>query len=210
MGTDNFFNEYIVQGGLTMLVLVPLSIYTFGLIIQKYLELRRSKIISQEIIERAQRVSSQASFEEFYAFLKNKPTPLANIVIGYIELGLRGESTNPDEDLTPIDDEAEYLYQSLNPISTSYVVAPLIGVLGTTVGIMGTFKQFAMVGKRDMGALVSAIDKSLITTMWGLFIAVPAYFFFSALQSKIFFYERKIFPALIKDIMKDLRPFIQP
>ena len=135
MGNDNFFNEYIVQGGLTMLVLVPLSIYTFGLIIQKYLELRRSKIISQEIIKRAQQVSSQASFEEFYAFLKNKPTPLPNIVIGYIELG----------------------------------------------------------------ALVSAIDKFLITTMWGLFIAVPAYFFFSALQSKIFFFlSTKFFPPSSK------------
>jgi biopolymer transport protein ExbB len=209
MSTDNFFNEYIVQGGLTMLVLVPLSIYTFGLIIQRSLELRRSKIISQDIISRAKNVSDQASFDAFYAFLKNHPTPLGSIVLGYIDLGMRGEATNPDENLTPIDDEAEFLYQSLSPISTSYVVAPLIGVLGTTVGIMGTFKQFAMVGKRDMSALVSAIDKSLITTMWGLFIAVPAYFFFSALQSKIFFYERKIFPALIKDIMKDLTPFIK-
>lgn len=193
-----------------MLILVPLSIYTFGLIIQKLLELRQAKIISKNIIGKAKLVNSQKDFEEFQAFLKKEASPLANITLGYIEMGLRGDPIDPQENLLPIDDEVEFLYQTLSPISTSYVVAPLIGVLGTTVGIMGTFKQFAMVGKRDMSALVSAIDKSLITTMWGLFIAVPAYFFFSHLQSKIFFYERKVFPVVIKDMMKDLAPFIKP
>lgn len=83
------------------------------------------------------------------------------------------------------------LYQSLTPLSTAYVIAPLIGVLGTTIGIMGTFEQFAVVGKRDMSALVSAIDKSLITTMWGLIIAVPAYFFYALFQNRAFHYERR-------------------
>jgi biopolymer transport protein ExbB/TolQ len=74
---------------------------------------------------------------------------------------------------------------------------------------MGTFEQFAVVGKRDMSALVSAIDKSLITTMWGLIIAIPAYYFFSILQNKIFKYEREILPRLLKEIMQNLAPYIK-
>jgi len=115
---------------------------------------------------------------------------------------------HPKEDLSPIDDEAEFLYQSLAPISTSYIIAPLLGVLGTTVGIMETFKQFAISGKRDMAALVTAIDQSLITTMWGLIIAVPAYFFYSALQRRVFFYERKVLPKVTIDILQNIRPYI--
>ncbi|MEQ1530151.1 MAG: MotA/TolQ/ExbB proton channel family protein [Methylococcales bacterium] len=74
---------------------------------------------------------------------------------------------------------------------------------------MGTFEQFAIVGKRDMSALVSAIDKSLITTMWGLIIAVPAYYFYAVLQNKIFRYERNMFPRVVKDILNNLDPFIK-
>ncbi|MCX7190545.1 MAG: hypothetical protein NTU92_09305 [Methylotenera sp.] len=58
-----------------------------------------------------------------------------------------------------------------------------------------------------MSALVSAIDKSLITTMWGLIIA---YYFFSILQNKIFKYEREILPRLLKEIMQNLAPYIKP
>jgi biopolymer transport protein ExbB/TolQ len=104
---------------------------------------------------------------------------------------------------------SDRLYQSLSSLSTAYVIAPLIGVLGTTVGIMGTFEQFSVVGKRDMSALVSAIDKALITTMWGLIIAVPAYYFYALLRNKIFAYERDSFPRILKSVMKQLSPFIR-
>ena len=207
---ENLFDEYVVQGGVTMLALVPLSIFTFGLIIQRSLELRQSKVISAEVIAAAKKVKNQQSFNEFVAFLNKNPSPLANILLGYIDLGERGESIDPKENLIPVDDEAEQLYHSISQISTSYIVAPLIGVLGTTVGIMATFKQFAVTGKRDMAALVSAIDKSLITTMWGLLIAVPAYFFYALLQSKIFKYERKALPKIAGEIMPQLAPYIRP
>ena len=206
--SSNFFNDYILDGGVTMVALIPLSIYTLGLIVQRNLDLRKSKIVSEKIITLANSVNSQSTYAEFVETLKLEDSPLARILLGYIELGEMGLPMHPKEDLTPIDDEAEFLYQSLAPISTSYIIAPLLGVLGTTVGIMETFKQFALSGKRDMAALVTAIDQSLITTMWGLIIAVPAYFFYSVLQRKVFFYERKVLPKIASDILEDIKPYI--
>jgi len=206
--SSNFFNDYILDGGVTMVALIPLSIYTLGLIVQRNLDLRKSKIVSEKIITLANSVNSPSAYAQFVETLKSEDSPLARILLAYIALGEMGLPMHPKEDLTPIDDEAEFLYQSLAPISTSYIIAPLLGVLGTTVGIMETFKQFALSGKRDMAALVTAIDQSLITTMWGLIIAVPAYFFYSVLQRKVFFYERKILPKIASDILKDIKPYI--
>lgn len=205
---SNFFNDYILDGGVTMVALIPLSIYTLGLIVQKNLDLRKSKMLSKKIIDLAKGVNNKPSYENFIETLKSEDSPLARILLGYIALGEMGLPMHPKEDLSPIDDEAEFLYQSLAPISTSYIIAPLLGVLGTTVGIMETFKQFALSGKRDMAALVTAIDQSLITTMWGLIIAVPAYFFYSVLQRKIFFYERKVLPKVTIDILEVISPYI--
>jgi biopolymer transport protein ExbB len=209
MAAENYFDEYVLQGGITMIALFPLSIFTFGLVLQKFRELKEKSVIPKELVAQAMAVNSDESFNQFRTQLTTNPSPLAEIILDYIEAGERGEPITPDENTDPIDFQADLLYHSLTPISTAYIVAPLLGVLGTTVGIMGTFEQFAIAGKRDMSALVAAIDKSLITTMWGLIIAVPAYYSFSLLQSKIFKYERRTLPNLLKSITKHLAPYIK-
>ncbi len=207
--SENYLDEYVLQGGLTMLGLVPLSIYTFGIVLQRFIELRATRALPETLATRAKAISNQDSFDLFVAELHTQSSPLAKIILAYIEAGERGEPVNPEVNLIPIEDVTDKLYQSLSPISTAYIIGPLLGVLGTTIGIMGTFEQFAVVGKRDMSALVSAIDKSLITTMWGLIIAIPAYYFYSILQNKIFKYERETLPRLLKDIMQNLAPYIK-
>ena len=206
---ENYFDEYVLQGGITMLALLPLSIYTLGIILQRFMELRISRIMPHDLIEAAKSISNQQEFDLFRDHLTSLSSPLAKVILAYIEAGERGEPIHPDVNPTPIDDVMDRLYRSLSSLSTAYVIAPLLGVLGTTIGIMGTFEQFAIIGKRDMSALVSAIDKSLITTMWGLIIAVPAYYFYAILQNKIFRYERDLFPRLLKDILKKCAPFIK-
>lgn len=208
MITGSYLDKYILQGGLTMLALVPLSMYTLGVIIERSLSLRKKKILDELVIQKAKEVSSKKALEEYKAFLEHHDSVLGHIVYGYLQAAEEGEPFTPSENMDPIDDEVDHLYHTLNPISTSYVVAPLLGVLGTTIGIMGTFEQFASVGKRDMTLLVAAIDKSLITTMWGLFIAVPAYYCYAILQRKIFQYERRILPQATKRVMKHLAAYL--
>ncbi len=207
--SENYLDEYVLQGGLTMLGLVPLSIYTLGMVLQRFIEFRASRIMPEALVSKAKSIKSQNEFDALVSELPEQDSALAKILLAYVEAGERGESTNPDVNVVPIEDVTDKLYQSLSPISMAYIIGPLLGVLGTTIGIMGTFEQFAVVGKRDMSALVSAIDKSLITTMWGLIIAIPAYYFFSTLQNKVFKYEREILPRLLKDIMRNLNRYIK-
>jgi biopolymer transport protein ExbB/TolQ len=44
--------------------------------------------------------------------------------------------------------------------------------------------------------------------MWGLIIAVPAYFCYALLQQKIFFYERKVLPKIAEKLMKHLSKYL--
>lgn len=206
--SESYLDEYILQGGLTMLVLIPLSIYTLALMVQRTLDLRRERVMASWIIEAIKTKHSPESLKAFRTRLDSDSSPLAEIVTGYLEAAERGEPLNPDVNPGPLDDVMDRLYQSLTPLSTAYVIAPLIGVLGTTIGIMGTFEQFAIVGKRDMSALVSAIDKSLITTMWGLIIAVPAYFSYSLFQNRVFQFERRELPRLLKKLHPELKGLV--
>jgi biopolymer transport protein ExbB len=204
----SYLDEYVLRGGITMAALIPLSLFTFGIIVQRFFDLRASRIVATEILAQVERVDNEQAFRSLRESLRANPAPLATIILDYIEAGERGESMDPKENSAPIEEEADHLYQSLSPISTSYVVAPLLGVLGTTISIMATFEQFAAAGRRDMSALVAAIDKSLVTTMWGLIIAVPAYFCFALLQAKVYRYERRVLPGVMKQINQHLAVYV--
>lgn len=206
---DSRLDEYVLRGGIAMALLIPLSIFTLGVIMQRLLDLRRTRVAPESLVDRALAVASPEEFSAFRDGLVNDGCPLARVVLSYIEAGERAEPFHPDINREPIEDTTDLLYQSLTPLSTAYVVAPLLGVLGTTIAIMNTFKQFAIAGQRDMTALVVAIDQSLVSTMWGLFIAVPAYYCFAMLQRRVFHYERYVLPTLSKEIVRQLAPFIR-
>ncbi len=203
------FEEYVLRGGITMAFLIPLSIFTLGVTIQRLLDLRQSRVIPASLVEAARSIRSPEEFHAFREGLAYEACPLAQVLLGYIEAGERGEPVHPDINREPIEDSTDRHYHSLMPLSTAYVVAPLLGVLGTTIAIMGTFKQFAIAGDRDMVALVMAIDQSHISTMWGLFIAVPAYYCFALLQRRIYRYERDVLPALSREILRRFAPYIR-
>lgn len=207
---QSYFNLYVVRGGVCMIALVPLSVYTLGLVIQSYISLRQSRVAHRGVVLAAKAIASAADYAAFRQNLAAHHSALARIALAYLDAAERGQPSHPDDNSRPIEDETDRLYQSLSPLVTSYIIAPLIGVLGTTIGIIRTFEQFATEGRRDMTALVRAIDVALITTMWGLFIAVPAYFFNALLQARIFRYERDVLPAAAREILKACAPFIAP
>jgi biopolymer transport protein ExbB len=69
-------------------------------------------------------------------------------------------------------------------IKVLYVVAPLLGLLGTVVGMIQTFQQITLFGTGDPRMMASGISMALITTVLGLCVAIPLTVIHSLLQSR--------------------------
>lgn len=99
---------------------------------------------------------------------------------------------NPDADVETLElklDEAILretapLESGLPLIKVLYVVAPLIGLLGTVVGMIVTFQQITLFGTGDPRMMASGISMALITTVLGLCVAIPLTVIHSILQSR--------------------------
>ena len=106
------------------------------------------------------------------------------------------------------------MYDGVVMLSTIYTITPLLGLLGTILGLRTTFYDFAIRQEKSISALSVGIQEALITTMWGLFIAVPAYVAVQWLQSIIRRYERRELPAAVREalvtIYSDPNPVSQP
>ncbi|TVQ41503.1 MAG: MotA/TolQ/ExbB proton channel family protein [Wenzhouxiangella sp.] len=99
---------------------------------------------------------------------------------------------DPDQDVETLElklDEAILretapLESGLPLIKVLYVVAPLIGLLGTVVGMILTFQQITLFGTGDPRMMASGISMALITTVLGLVVAIPLTIIHSILHSR--------------------------
>ena len=82
-------------------------------------------------------------------------------------------------------DELPKLEKNMWLLSMSAQLSPLVGLLGTVVGIILSFKVMSSAGAGDAKALASSISIALVTTAGGLFVAIPSVFAYNYLNRKI-------------------------
>ncbi len=114
----------------------------------------------------------------------NKKNPLGRVMAVYTD--------NPDSDIETLElklDEAILretapLETGLSFIKVLYVVAPLLGLLGTVVGMIATFQMITLFGTGDPRMMAGGISTALVTTVLGLVVAIPLTLLHSFLQGK--------------------------
>ncbi len=160
--------EKVKQGGLVGYVIIGLGIVGLLLALVKFLSLLAS----------GSKIRSQ---------LKNK-TPKSNNALGRI---MSVYAENPDADIETMElkmDEAILretapLESGLSFIKVMYVIAPLMGLLGTVVGMIATFQMITLFGTGDPKSMAGGISQALVTTVLGLVVAIPLTILHSVLQS---------------------------
>lgn len=112
-----------------------------------------------------------------------------------ISAGLKAFQTSPPEDreLTlesvarALERQAQrevlLLRRGQGLLATVGSTAPFVGLMGTVMGIVNAFQMMAATGSAGLGTVSAGIAEALVTTAFGLIVAVPAVVFFNALQS---------------------------
>ncbi len=83
------------------------------------------------------------------------------------------------------EEERDDLAQGLNTLAIIGSVSPLLGLLGTVIGIMNAFLGITATGSTNIGAVAPGVAESLITTVAGLFVAIPAVIAYNYFVSRL-------------------------
>ena len=78
--------------------------------------------------------------------------------------------------------EQQNLKRGLNLLATVGSTAPFVGLLGTVVGIINAFQQMAATGSGGLGTVSAGISEALVTTAFGLLVAIPAVMAYNYMQ----------------------------
>jgi len=187
---------YLAKGVVILLALM--SIYSIGLMIERYLSFNAAKKQSLKFATQASQLLKQNKLKEVIAASKNyKKSHLAKVVsAGLYEFTYETENPGaaPEFDVVEaarrnIEREATMtsaeFKRGLGGLATIGTTAPFIGLFGTVVGIINAFRGMAMTGSGGLGAVSAGIAEALVTTAFGLFVAIPAVWMYNYFMNRI-------------------------
>ncbi len=176
---------FFVKGGPIMYPLALLSILGAAVVIEKIFALRKSKVLTPEVIHSIESLRSPADIPMAIRTCERHTSPLARIVHAGLE-----EAGSPlaDVRLTMEDTgrvEVKRLERYLVVLETAAAAGPLLGLLGTVIGIIRVFSVISIAGVGEAGLLSGGISLALITTAFGLLIGIPALVAYNFLDSRV-------------------------
>ncbi len=167
--------DYIQQGGPVMYLLLLLNIIGFALLVWKILTI----------------VNAKKSFTDTVSEMKSKLTSQLDISNSQLVMSLLKDEVQ----LT-----VHSLETGLNTIKIIASIAPLLGLLGTVIGIFSAFTVISDAGLSNPALFASGIAMALITTVGGLVVAIPHFVGYNYIAGALDDYEILLEKNLVKEI----------
>ena len=171
--------QFLVKGGLIMIPLGFSSLIGLAIIIEKLMSLRGRKILVPEIVTALEAIKNKDDLNLTMSICKKYDGPFPNI----ISTVLANEQLPPHDLKELVEEtgrqEVRYLERGLGALETVAGIAPLLGLLGTVIGILKVFNVISEIGVGQASALSGGISEALITTIVGLSIGIPSVVFYN-------------------------------
>ena len=166
--------DMLHKGGIMMYPLMVTSVIGLAVFIERALFLRRRRIIRRDVLMTIDQIQSPEDTEKALFAFRGQNGPFLNI----IRTGLERSGRSREAIKEGIEDqgrqETRNLERGLTILETIAGIAPLMGLLGTVLGMIKVFQVVSEQGLGQTQALSSGISEALVTTVVGLAIAIPA------------------------------------
>jgi len=172
------------------------------LLVDSSILVRASKIMPQSLINNVEASMKEGDVVKAIKCCENEPGPMANILSAGFSHVEEGYDVIQEAVGTAADLEVERIMQKLTWFSVNGNISPMLGLLGTVMGMIMAFKSMGS-GTPDVGVLAVIISFSLWTTAAGLCVAIPCvatYYAFRNNATRIVLRMEAITMELLKDL----------
>ncbi len=179
-----------------VIILFIMSIWSLAVMIDRWLYFSAARKQSREFAPRVAGALKEGKLDEAIKVAdRNKKSHLAEVVTaGLQEFRNYGSGGAVTEDQIESSKRAlerseaivhAKLKRGLGGLATIGSTAPFIGLFGTVIGILNAFRQIATQKTSGIGAVAGGISEALVTTAFGLLVAIPAVMTFNYFTNKV-------------------------
>ena len=192
---------YWQQGGNTMYFIALLSILGIGCALERFFNLRRSKVVPDGFTADVIELWKAGKIDEVAALCRSSKSMLSRVVETMIQ---HKDSKDYNEVKMFAEDkvgrELRLENRKAAMLSTAATLSPLLGLFGTVVGLLGAFGTVAAMGEMgDASVLADDIGKALVTTVAGLAVSMPCLFVFGIIKNRL-----NLYAVLLEEEVADL------
>jgi len=170
--------EIMIAGGWLMLPIIVCSVIAVAIIIERFLALRDSRVMPTAIPAQVRQWALQQELDAKHTEQLRRSSPLGRVLAAALDNRQRSRDVIKEA----VEDTGRHvvheLERFLNTLGTIAGITPLLGLLGTVVGMIKVFSAIMVHGVGDPNEMAGGISEALITTAAGLTVAIPAYFFY--------------------------------
>ena len=181
--------EFMQKGGPIMWPILFCSIVAFAIVIERLIQLRKEQIDTKVFMEQISKSLKRNRVMEALELCERTHGPVANILrAGVLKYD------RPRQDIREAIEDASVhevprLEKNLPVLATVAHIAPLLGLLGTVTGMVAAFQviqsKASAVNPVNPGDLAGGIWEALLTTVFGLCVAIPTYVAYNYLTSRV-------------------------
>jgi len=177
--------EIVSAGGLLMLPIIICSIVAVAIIGERFWTLKQEKILPTNLVADVWRMASSRQLTDEKVREIQQESPLGRVLAA----GLLTRTQERDSMKASIEEVgghvAHELERYLNALGTIAAITPLLGLLGTVVGMIKVFTNITSVGVGNPALLAGGISTALVTTASGLMVAIPSLMFYRYFRGRV-------------------------
>jgi len=169
--------ELVKAGGWLMLPIIACSVVAFAIIVERLWALRRNRVMPRNLVAQVWQTYKRGQLTGANMKILRESSPLGKMLAA----GLVNRNHSREVMKEAIEEVGRQVVHSLerylNTLGTIASITPLLGLLGTVIGMIKVFTAIMTHGVGDPAVLAGGISEALITTAAGLSVAIPSLMF---------------------------------
>ncbi|MEX1082566.1 MAG: MotA/TolQ/ExbB proton channel family protein [Halofilum sp. (in: g-proteobacteria)] len=177
--------ELVKAGGWLMAPIIACSVVALAIIVERAWSLREKQVVPDYLVAEVWRQAREGKVTEEQVRSLREHSPLGRI----LAVGLLNRQRERAVIKEAIEENgravAHELDRFLTALGTIAAITPLLGLLGTVIGMISVFTTITQLGVGNPGELAGGISQALITTAAGLSVAIPSLIFHRHFRGKV-------------------------
>ncbi|MCB1645641.1 MAG: MotA/TolQ/ExbB proton channel family protein [Pseudomonadales bacterium] len=177
--------ELVQAGGWLMIPIILCSVIAAAICIERFWTLRPDQIVPKNLLSQVWTWIRNNELDNKRLRELREGSPLGEILAAGISNHRRGRD-QMKEAIEEVGGHVTHgMEHNLNALGTIAAITPLLGLLGTVIGMIKVFTAIRLEGTGNAAVLAGGISEALITTAAGLTVAIPALFFYRFFQRRV-------------------------
>ena len=168
-----------------MLPIIGCSVIALAIVLERFWSLQKKRVAPDNLVAKVWKLDQNKQLNDQKVLTIRDSSPLGRILAA----GLNNRFSTRDVMRESIEETGRHvayeLQLFLTTLGTIAAISPLLGLLGTVVGMIQVFAVITSVGVGDPTELANGISKALITTAAGISVAIPSIFFVRYFRRKV-------------------------